>query len=116
MTEKQQQRYIIDEKDILVIRHECIHSENTDPCPTDCPYFDAKKVDCTLDPEEYLRSRPINSNLTLPPSLQDYYTMKSQKTNKPVSTLVLSDLTALMKKRVAMDEKRVWKEIEYERL
>jgi hypothetical protein len=42
--------------------------------------------------------------------------MKSQQTSKPINQLVLSDLTALLKKRVAREDKRVWKDNEMERL
>jgi hypothetical protein len=56
------------------------------------------------------------STITLTPALQDYYAARSTKTGKPINTLVLSDLTALLKKRVAREEKGVWKENEYERL
>jgi len=56
------------------------------------------------------------SALTLTPSLTAYYTERSQATGKPVSSLVLQDLAALHRKRVAREEKRVWKEIESERL
>jgi hypothetical protein len=54
--------------------------------------------------------------ITLTPALTAHYTERSQATGKPISQLVLQDLTALHKKRVAREEKRVWKEIEYERL
>ena len=54
--------------------------------------------------------------ITLTPSLAQHYTERSQATGKPVQALVLPDLTALHRKRVAREEKRVWKEIEYERL
>jgi hypothetical protein len=54
--------------------------------------------------------------ITLTPALQDYYATKSQKTGKTINQLVITDLTALLKKRVARGEKRVWKDIEYERL
>ena len=56
------------------------------------------------------------SAITLTPSLSHHYTERSQATGKPVSQLVLQDLAALHKKRVAREEKRVWKEIEFERL
>jgi len=54
--------------------------------------------------------------VSLTPSLTTYYTERSQATGKPVQTLVLHDLAALHRKRVAREEKRVWKEIEMERL
>jgi hypothetical protein len=50
------------------------------------------------------------------PALTAYYAERSQATGKPVQSLVLQDLAALHRKRVAREEKRVWKEIEYERL
>jgi hypothetical protein len=114
MTENR--KYIIDDKDILVVRHECIHSENTDPCPEDCPYFDVKETDCTLDIEEYLRSNPIGDAITLTPSLTQHYTERSQATGKPVQVLVLQDLAALHRKRVAREDRRVFRENEFERL
>jgi hypothetical protein len=75
--------------------------EDDDPvCPIKC----AKRVN------------PQQDAITLTPALQDYYAMKSHRTGKPISVLVLSDLTALHRKRVVREEKRVWKENEYERL
>lgn len=56
------------------------------------------------------------SALTLTPALTAYYTGRSRDTGKPISALVLQDLAALHRKRVAREEKRVFKEIEYERL
>ncbi len=62
----------------------------------------------------------FNSNppcaLTLTPTLATHYQQRSQDTGKSVNALVLADLTALLKKRVAREEKRVWREIEFERL
>jgi hypothetical protein len=57
-----------------------------------------------------------NSAITLTPTLAKHYAERSQATGKPVQVLVLQDLAALHKKRVAREEKRVRKEIEYERL
>jgi hypothetical protein len=54
--------------------------------------------------------------LTLTPALQDYYAARAKETGKEVGKLVLADLTALWKKRVAREDRRVFKEIEYERL
>jgi ABC-type Zn uptake system ZnuABC Zn-binding protein ZnuA len=54
--------------------------------------------------------------VTLTPTLITHYQQRSQETGKSVNALVLADLTALLKKRVARGEKRVWKENEYERL
>jgi hypothetical protein len=61
-------------------------------------------------------SRIKPTQLPLTPVLQDYYAARAKETGKALSTLVLADLTALWKKRVARDEKRVWKDNEYERL
>jgi hypothetical protein len=58
----------------------------------------------------------LPSALTLTPVLQDYYTSRAKETGKDVGKLVLSDLTALWKKRVVREDKRVWKDNEYERL
>jgi hypothetical protein len=57
-----------------------------------------------------------NGGIPLTPALTAYYTERSQSTGKSISSLVLQDLAALHRKRVAREEKRVWKEIEYERL
>lgn len=57
-----------------------------------------------------------SSALALTPALTAYYTERSQSTGKPISQLVLQDLAALHRKRVAREEKRVWKENEFERL
>ena len=54
--------------------------------------------------------------ITLTPTLATHYQQRGQDTGKSVQQLVLADLTALIKKRVAREERRVWKEIEYERL
>jgi len=54
--------------------------------------------------------------ITLTPALLTHYQQRSQDTGKTVQQLVLADLTALMKKRVVREERRVFKEIEYERL
>jgi len=118
MTDKQQQRYVITENDLSVVRYECIHSENTDPCPEDCPYFDESDGGvCTLDIIEYLHALPqIGDAIPLTPALTAYYTERSQSAGKTVSQLVLQDLAALHRKRVAREEKRVFKDIEYERL
>lgn len=59
---------------------------------------------------------PIGDAITLPPSLQQHYTQRSHETGKSVRELVVRDLEALRKKRVAREERRVFKEIEYERL
>ena len=54
--------------------------------------------------------------ITLTPSLTQHYTERSQATGKPVQALVLQDLAALHKKRVAREESRVFRENEFERL
>jgi hypothetical protein len=54
--------------------------------------------------------------ITLTPALQDYYAARAKETGKDVGKLVLSDLIVLWKKRVVREEKRVWKDNEYERL
>jgi hypothetical protein len=60
---------------------------------------------------------PINGNaITLTPALAQHYAERSQATGKSVSQLVLQDLAALHRKCVEREEKRVWKENEYERL
>ena len=56
------------------------------------------------------------SMVMLPEKLRLYYTDRSRDTGKPISQLVLQDLAALHRKRVAREEKRVWKENEMERL
>jgi phage tail sheath gpL-like len=61
-------------------------------------------------------TRLLLPRITLTPALTAYYTERSQSTGKPMQTLVLQDLAALHRKRVAREEKRVFKEIEYERL
>jgi hypothetical protein len=61
-------------------------------------------------------SRIKSDVIILTPSLLTHYQQRSQDTGKSVNALALADLTALMKKRTAREEKRVWKEIEYERL
>ena len=87
--------------------HECVCKEYArnlsvtyDPCCVTC------KHDTRLLPD------PI----TLTPTLAQHYAERSQATGKPLQVLVLQDLAALNRKRVAREEKRVWKEIEYERL
>jgi hypothetical protein len=102
MTEKQQQ-YSITEKDIDA-------------------FLDYVEDDDNHTEEKYKNARGLaakirgTSAITLTPALQDYYATKSQQASKPVNQLVLSDLTALLKKRVAREDSRVFKEIEYERL
>ena len=56
------------------------------------------------------------SAIPLTPSLTKHYAERSQATGKPVQALVLQDLAALHRKRVAREEKRVFRENEYERL
>jgi hypothetical protein len=59
---------------------------------------------------------PKTGALTLTPAIATHYQQRSQDTGNTVSALVLADLTALHRKRVAREEKRVWKDNEYERL
>jgi len=61
-------------------------------------------------------SRIKSESITLTPALATHYKQRSQDTGKTVQQLVLADLTARMKKRTAREERRVFKEIEYERL
>lgn len=63
-------------------------------------------------------TRIINDAEAIPltPALTAHYTAISAKTGKSVSELVARDLAALHRKRAAREEKRVWKEIEMERL
>ena len=61
------------------------------------------------------RLLPQNA-ITLTPSLAHHYTERSQATGKTISQLVLQDLAALHKKRVAREESRVFRENEFERL
>jgi len=77
---------------------------NDNPCEIPC-IFDSRKA------INFSRCQGVS----LTPSLATHYQQRSQDTGKTVSALVLADLTALMKKRTAREEKRVWKEIEYER-
>jgi hypothetical protein len=56
------------------------------------------------------------TDIVLTPSLTQHYTERSQATGKPVQALVLQDLAALHRKRVAREESRVFRDIEYERL
>jgi hypothetical protein len=55
-------------------------------------------------------------SITLTPTLAQHYTELAKTKGKSVGMLVNADLTALHRKRVAREEKRAWKEIEYERL
>jgi len=61
-------------------------------------------------------ARVVPDAITLTPSLAQHYAERSQATGKLVQALVLQDLAALHRKRVEREEKRVWKDIEYERL
>jgi hypothetical protein len=54
--------------------------------------------------------------ITLTPSLAQHYAERSQATGKPVQALVLQDLAALHRKRVAREDSRVFRENEFERL
>jgi len=58
----------------------------------------------------------LPSAILLTPTLATHYEQRSQDTGKTVTALVLADLTALLKRRVEREEKRVWKDNEYERL
>ncbi len=78
----------------------CANEDPTYKDPNHCKYDTRKKPDA----------------ITLTPSLATHYQQRSQDTGKSVNALALADLTALMKKRTAREERRVWKEIEAERL
>ena len=56
------------------------------------------------------------TDIVLTPSLTQHYAELAKTKGKSVGMLVNADLTALHRKRVAREEKRAWKEIEYERL
>jgi hypothetical protein len=56
------------------------------------------------------------TDIVLTPSLTQHYTELAKAKGKSVGMLVNADLTALHKKRVVREDKRVWKEIEFERL
>jgi hypothetical protein len=117
MTEKQQQPedYRDDCKNGLArCPPQCMTSSG-------CPNLNLQDFDG--EPETYPQNtfckcpyRKHPNIIPLTPALTAYYTERSQATGKPITQLVLQDLAALHRKRVAREEKRVWKEIEYERL
>jgi hypothetical protein len=87
--------------------HECVCKEYArnlsatyDPCGVTCEHD----------------TRLLPPTIPLTPTLTQHYTERSQATGKPVQALVLQDLTALHKKRVAREESRVFRENEFERL
>jgi len=91
------------------------------PCPNcgaQChrPIGNGKEICDNCDLIFAPRPYPVGDPITLTPSLLTHYQQRSQDTGKTVNALVLADLTALLKKRTAREERRVWKEIEYERL
>jgi len=69
-----------------------------------------------LAESSYQVQQALRNALTLTPTLATHYQQRSQDTGKSMQQLVLADLTALMKKRTVREERRVFKEIEYERL
>jgi len=94
-------------------------------CET-CDYFEQGSQWCAV-----LKERVCNLEMTLIervgcgshpdavtpiPTLAAYYTNLSHEKGESVNVLVNRDLAALHRKRVAREEKRVWKEIEFERL
>jgi len=121
MTEKQQQ-YIIDDGMLMAWRSGCInpYDEHTYYCKR-CEYSgkDTREGCCEFDDDDMqkiFQRNPVGDIIPLTPALTTYYTERFQSTGKPVSALVLQDLAALHRKRVAREEKRVFKEIEFERL
>ncbi len=78
---------------------------NDNPCEIPCIFDSRKAINFSRCP-----------SVVLTPTIATHYQQRSQDTGKTVQQLVLADLTALMKKRTAREEKRVFKEIEYERL
>jgi hypothetical protein len=124
MTEKQQQRYIIDDNMLMTWRAGCINP--FDPChdTPDCRMCEyrgkgAREKCCDFDDDDMqkiFQSNPVGNFIHLTPTLITHYQQRSQDTGKTVQQLVLADFTALMKKRTAREEKRVWKDIEYGRL
>jgi hypothetical protein len=90
-----------------------IHAHNK--CINDTP----NEIPCIFDSRKEINFSMCakhNNVITLIPSLTQHYAERSQATGKTIPQLVLQDLAALHKKRVAREEKRVWKENEYERL
>jgi hypothetical protein len=102
MTEKQQQPNIVDE---MMKEYSCIFY------PMCC-----KARELLYCPQKVGKSKCEDYRQYLTPPLTQHYTERSHSTNKSITQLVLQDLAALHRKRVAREEKRVWKEIEYERL
>jgi hypothetical protein len=100
MTEKQQQRYIIDDNMLMTWRAACINPfdphHDTPDCRS-CEYRGkgAREKCCDFDDDDMqkiFQSNPIGEAITLTPALQDYYAAWSTKTGKPISELVAADL------------------------
>jgi hypothetical protein len=124
MTDTQQQQYIIDIGMLMQWRVGCINPYELNPDINRCHGCEyrgkgARKDCCDFDDEAMQKifcSNPIGDAIPLTPSLTQHYAERSQATGKTIPQLVLQDLAALHKKRVAREERRVWKDIEYERL
>jgi len=102
MTEKQQQPNIIDE---MMKEYSCIFY------PMCC-----KARELLYCPQKVGKSKCDDYRQYLTPALAKHYSERSQATGKPVQALVLQDLAALHRKRVAREERRVFRENEFERL
>jgi hypothetical protein len=102
MTEKRQQQNIVDEmmKEYSCIFYPLCH----------------KARELLYCPQKVGKSKCDDYRQYLTPALTAYYTGRSRDTGKPISSLVLQDLAALHRKRMAREEKRVFRDIEYERL
>lgn len=75
-----------------------------------------KNIPEMLERLESIGCASQTNTLTLTQSLAQHYAERSQATGKPVQVLVLRDLAALHRKRVAREESRVFRENEFERL
>jgi len=54
--------YLIRERDIGVIKNECLHFESSDQCPDNCPcliQLEGDYRECEFDVERYIRSRQL---------------------------------------------------------
>ena len=102
MMEKQQQPNIVDE---MMKEYLCIFY------PMCC-----KARELLYCPQKVGKSKCDDYRQYLTPSLAQHYAEIAKIKGKSVSALVNADLTALHRKRVAREEKMVWKEIEFERL
>ena len=102
MTEKQQQPNIIDE---MMKEYSCIFYPMC--------YKARELLYC---PQKVGKSKCDDYRQYLPPTLTQHYAELAKTKGKSVGALVLQDLTALHRKRVAREESRVFRDIEYERL